>query len=253
MRAIVDGEPIELASPPKLSKQHNHSISVVVDRLVVRAEDRGRLTDSLETALRLADGIVEVVRHDDRSATQLFSERYGCPTCGISLPELEPRQFSFNSPFGACPRCGGLGTQHEVSRRAHPRRREHLDPRGRDPAVGRAERLSAEDDSSRAREAVQVRSQRAVGRAPGEDARAASSTAPSGKKTKFRVEAGATRGDFESAWEGVLANVQRRYDETDVRLACAMELEEFMIEAPCPDVSAGGASSPSRSQSRSTS
>jgi len=85
VRAIVDGKPIELASPPKLSKQHNHSISVIVDRLIARAEDRGRLTDSLETALRLADGIVDVVRHDT-GETQLFSERYGCPTCGLSLP-----------------------------------------------------------------------------------------------------------------------------------------------------------------------
>src|SRR4029077_3697478 len=94
----------------------NHSISIVVDRLVVRADDRGRLTDSLETALRQAEGLVEVVRYDGASpATEMFSERYGCPVCGISLPELEPRQFSFNSPFGACPACGGIGTRREVS------------------------------------------------------------------------------------------------------------------------------------------
>ncbi len=109
VRAMVDGAVIELASPPKLNKQQNHSISVVVDRLVARESDRGRLTDSLETALKLADGLVDVKRADT-GETQLFSERYGCAVCGISLPELEPRQFSFNSPFGACPRCGGLGT-----------------------------------------------------------------------------------------------------------------------------------------------
>ena len=99
-RAMVDGEMVELASPPKLNKKLNHSISVVVDRVVVNSDDRGRLADSVETALKLSDGLVEVTRHDDNSSN-LFSERYGCPDCGTSLPELEPRQFSFNSPFGA--------------------------------------------------------------------------------------------------------------------------------------------------------
>jgi hypothetical protein len=116
IRAIVDGEVVELANPPKLNKRQNHDVSIVVDRLVVRSEDRGRLNDSLETALKLADGLVEIVRHDgSKAAPTLFSERYGCATCGISMPELEPRHFSFNSPFGACPACGGLGTRNEVS------------------------------------------------------------------------------------------------------------------------------------------
>src|SRR5690606_12757004 len=111
----VDGELIELATPPTLNRRQNHDVSVVVDRLQVRLEDRGRLADSLETALRLADGLVEVRRHDEKTAPHLFSEKYGCPDCGISLPELEPRHFSFNSPFGACPACAGLGTRREVS------------------------------------------------------------------------------------------------------------------------------------------
>src|SRR5690606_7336263 len=120
VRALVDGDLIELADPPKLNRRQNHGVSIIVDRLVVRADDRARLTDSLETALRLADGMVDVVRHplasDDGDPEHvLFSERYGCAECGISLPELEPRQFSFNSPFGACPACGGLGMRREVS------------------------------------------------------------------------------------------------------------------------------------------
>src|SRR5436189_2115426 len=114
IRAYVDGELIEVSDPPKLNRRQNHTIEVVVDRLVVRAEDRGRLTDSLETALKLADGIVQVSQVGE-DHVELFSERYGCPTCGISLPELEPRHFSFNSPFGACPACGGLGTRRRVS------------------------------------------------------------------------------------------------------------------------------------------
>ena len=114
VRAYVDGVLVELANPPTLNRRQNHTISVIVDRTVVRAGDRGRVTDSLETALKLADGLVEVV-NADTDATELFSEKYGCPVCGISLPELEPRQFSFNSPFGACPACGGLGTRRRVS------------------------------------------------------------------------------------------------------------------------------------------
>src|SRR5437763_14591300 len=114
IRAYVDGELIEVSDPPKLNRRQNHTVEVVVDRLVVRSEDRGRLADSLETALKLADGVVQVSRADDEHV-EMFSERYGCPTCGISLPELEPRHFSFNSPFGACPACGGLGSRREVS------------------------------------------------------------------------------------------------------------------------------------------
>ena len=139
---------IELADPPKLNRRQNHTISVVVDRLAVRADDRGRLTDSVETALKLAEGLVEVVRRTTtRSRARLFSEKYGCPDCGISMPELEPRHFSFNSPFGACPTCGGLGTRRAVSEELDPRRSAHLDSRGRDPAVGRARRLPAQGRS----------------------------------------------------------------------------------------------------------
>src|SRR4029079_7934105 len=90
IRAYVDGTLVEVADPPKLNRRQNHSISVVVDRLTVRADDRGRLTDSLETALKLADGVVEV-NNAATGTVELFSERYGCPVCGISLPELEPR------------------------------------------------------------------------------------------------------------------------------------------------------------------
>ncbi|MBA3892014.1 MAG: excinuclease ABC subunit UvrA, partial [Gemmatimonadaceae bacterium] len=93
VRAWVDGQLIELADPPKLNRRQNHTVAIVVDRLVVRAEDRARLVDSLETALKLAEGVVEV--HDaTRDTAEMFSERYGCPACGLSLPELEPRQFS---------------------------------------------------------------------------------------------------------------------------------------------------------------
>src|SRR5256885_3810125 len=111
VRVRVDGETYDLGGVPKLNRRQNHDVAVVVDRLVVRKADRSRLADSIETALKAADGTVEVVQG---SKSTLFSERYACPTCGLSLPELEPRQFSFNSPFGACPDCSGLGTRREV-------------------------------------------------------------------------------------------------------------------------------------------
>src|SRR5260221_285197 len=96
------------------NRRQTQDASVVVDRLAVRADDRTRLTDSLETALKLADGLVEVF-NAQAETVETFSERYGCPVCGISMPELEPRHFSFNSPFGACTKCGGLGTRRRVA------------------------------------------------------------------------------------------------------------------------------------------
>ena len=113
VRARVDGELVDLSDPPHLNRRQNHDISVVVDRLVVRASDRERLSDSVTTALGMADGIAEVARDDadDEDDIHLFSERYACPECGLGIPELEPRQFSFNSPFGACQECDGLGHQ----------------------------------------------------------------------------------------------------------------------------------------------
>src|SRR6202162_2225227 len=138
VRAIVDGELIEVADPPKLNRRMNHNISVIVDRLVVRVEDRGRLNDSVETALKLAEGTVEIHRQDDRSP-HLLSDRYGCAECGISLPELEPRHFSFNSPFGACPACGGLGSRPGGGGElipGEPRHSSFTPPFGACPACG---------------------------------------------------------------------------------------------------------------------
>ncbi|RGE17958.1 excinuclease ABC subunit UvrA [Leucobacter sp. wl10] len=118
-RALVDGELIQLSDPPKLKKQVKHDISVVVDRLVASSDVLGRLTDSLETALRLAGGIVSV-DFVDREATaedrtRVFSERLSCPNQHpVQLTEVEPRTFSFNAPFGACSACSGLGTSMSV-------------------------------------------------------------------------------------------------------------------------------------------
>ncbi len=113
-RVAVDGETYVLDEVPALDKKFAHTVEVVVDRLVMRDDLRRRLTDSLETATRLADGLVriEVLGEDGRSFT--YSERFACPEHGASLPELAPRTFSFNSPHGACPTCTGLGFTLEV-------------------------------------------------------------------------------------------------------------------------------------------
>jgi excinuclease ABC subunit A len=137
-RARVDGEVYELSQVPKLARYENHTIEVVVDRLVLRQGIERRLTDSLETALKLADGVAEVQivprdggpNHDGgleaerdagedkggpaKAETLTFSQHLACPVCGRSYEELAPRNFSFNSPYGACPHCDGLGTRYEV-------------------------------------------------------------------------------------------------------------------------------------------
>ena len=115
-RARVDGETISLSEPPKLKKQEKHTIEVVVDRLTAKAESKSRLTDSIETALRLASGIVLLDFVDAQGAEKerTFSEHLACHDCNLSFEELEPRSFSFNSPFGACAECSGIGTKLEV-------------------------------------------------------------------------------------------------------------------------------------------
>jgi excinuclease ABC subunit A len=114
VRARIDGEPRELGDDIALAKTQRHTIEVLVDRVVRRADVHGRLGDSLEVAFREGDGIaiVDVAEPDAAAPTpHLFSQRHACPTCGVSYPELSPRFFSFNSPHGACPTCGGLGVE----------------------------------------------------------------------------------------------------------------------------------------------
>ena len=117
-RARVDGTVYALEEVPKLKKQEKHTIEVVVDRLTVKTESKTRLTDSIETALRLASGLVILDFIDAKAGSadkeRTFSEHMACHECELSFEELEPRSFSFNSPFGACPECSGIGTRLEV-------------------------------------------------------------------------------------------------------------------------------------------
>lgn len=112
VRVRVDGEIYDVTDVPELSKSKQHTIEVVVDRIVIKEGIRSRLFDSIEAALRIADGYVVIDTMDGKEL--LFSEHYACPVCGFTVPELEPRLFSFNAPFGSCPDCDGLGIKLEV-------------------------------------------------------------------------------------------------------------------------------------------
>ena len=232
VRARINGETYDLSDVPKLNRRQNHDIAVVVDRLVVRAADRGRLADSIETALKTADGVVEVVRQTGSPRTRLFSERYACPKCGLSLPELEPRQFSFNSPYGACPDCSGLGTRREVN--ADLVLGDHSlsilegvvlpwgEPSGYLkkvvlPALAKTYKFDLDTAWRDLSPAVQ---KTLLNGAPG-------------KTITYQYDSERWHGSYDSSWKGVLDHVEKRYRET-ASDAVREQLEQYMVEQACP-------------------
>ena len=232
VRVRVDGVTHDLSAVPKLNRRQNHDIAVVVDRLVVRAADRGRLADSIETALKAADGVVEVVRQSGSPRSTLFSERYACPKCGLSLPELEPRQFSFNSPFGACPECSGLGTRREVN----------ADLVLGDPSLSILEGvvLPWGEPSGYLRKVVLPALAKAFKfdlNAPWRDlsapVRKVLLEGAPGKTFTYQYDSERWHGSYESGWKGVLQNVERRYRET-ASDAMREQLDQYMVEQACP-------------------
>jgi excinuclease ABC subunit A len=123
LKARVDGEMVDIDAPPALALRKEHTISAVVDRLVMRSENYARVEQSVQSALRLSNGLVEIVTipRDQESAQEfLFSTRYACVECGVNIAEIEPRTFSFNSPYGACPLCEGFGVSSKESRTPCP-------------------------------------------------------------------------------------------------------------------------------------
>jgi excinuclease ABC subunit A len=232
-RARIDGEVRDLSEPIRLPRNYKHTIEVVVDRLVAKPDIRRRVADSLETALELAEGVasIAVTTHDGAEEMQNFSQALACTFCGLSFDELAPRNFSFNSPYGACPTCDGLGTRLEVEA-------ELIVP---DPD------LSVEDGAisvwSTGRLEYWDRVLEAVAQTHG-----FSLDTPWRKQPKrvrdillygsdeqifvrYRNRYGRQRA-YTTTFEGVVNNVERRHTETDSE-AQREKLEQFMREVPC--------------------
>ncbi|HWF55533.1 MAG TPA: excinuclease ABC subunit UvrA [Solirubrobacteraceae bacterium] len=232
-RAKIDGELIRLEEPPVLDKRYKHDIAVVVDRLVMKGELRKRLADSVETAVALADGLVEI-EHVDSSEIQTFSEKFACPVHGPSLVELEPRIFSFNSPHGACPRCTGLGSQMEIDP-------DLVVP---DPALSIGEGAIAPWAASASDYYEQLI--QAIAKRYDVDLETAWAELPEEAKDFFLYGTGGDRvqvsysnrfgrkRSYTTQFEGIVPNLERRYRETESDFS-REKIEEYMTLRPCPD------------------
>ena len=232
-RVKIDGELRLLEEEIVLDKKYKHDISVVVDRLIMRPELRKRLADSVETAVALADGILEIETLPD-GKVQTFSERFACLHCGISMPELEPRIFSFNSPHGACPRCTGLGSQMEIDP-------DLVVP---DPSMSLAEGAIMPWSSGATSYYEQI-SQAIAERyeidldTPWEDLtddqRDLFLQGTNGDRiyVSYRNRMGRRRS-YMTNFEGIIPNLERRYRETDSDWS-RERIEEYMSVRPCPD------------------
>ena len=233
-RVRVDGSIYELSEGISLDKNKKHHIEVIVDRLMMKPDLARRLTDSVETAANLSGGLV-ILNELDGDRDTMFSQNYACEECGVSLPELSPRMFSFNNPYGACPVCTGLGTQLVA-----------------DPAL-----IIPDDSKSILQGAIQASGYNNVK----DDSIARMYFEALGKKYHFSLtepirdlpktaldailygtgkenltiyyERANGRGVLERPFEGVLNNISRRYTETQSE-AMHKELEECMAERPCP-------------------
>ncbi|AIJ68939.1 excinuclease ABC subunit UvrA [Brucella suis] len=250
-RVKVDGTFYEIADVPPLDKKYKHDIDVVVDRVVVRPDLSTRLADSLETCLKLADGLAIAEFADkplpvgetaeggsaNKSANEtheriLFSEKFACPVSGFTIPEIEPRLFSFNNPFGACPTCDGLGTQQAI------------DPNLIIPDESAALKDGAVAPWARSSSPYYNQTLEALGKAYGfkvsarwselsEEARQAILYGTKGREITFHYDDGLRSYQTTKPFEGVIPNLERRWKETDSAWS-REEIERFMASTPCP-------------------
>ncbi|PYM18331.1 MAG: excinuclease ABC subunit UvrA [Candidatus Rokuibacteriota bacterium] len=214
-RARVNGTIRELGGEIDLDKNKKHTIEVVVDRLVVRDTVGSRVADSLETALRLADGVALVEDADGAGAPLVFSERLACAECGISLPEISPRMFSFNNPYGACPECGGIGTREEIDP-------DRLIPNPERSLRGGALAAWAGRENPYFRQTLDALAKRYK-----------FSLDQPWSKLKKSVRDVILYGEGDRGFEGVIKVLERRYRDT-VSEDTRREIEYFMAERPCP-------------------
>ena len=235
VRVRIDGNMYELGEEIKLDKNLKHNIEIVVDRLVVREGIEQRLTDSVENVLKLADGLMMVDIIDGETMT--FSQHFACPDCGVSIEEIEPRSFSFNNPYGACPECFGLGYKQEFS----------LDLMIPDPTLSLNQGAfqvtgwqSSGHDGSYSHAMLEALAadygfslDTPFNELP-EHIRQMLLFGTGGRKTKVHYKSKYSGGtSYEVAFEGLLENTKRRYKEAysqDMKEA----YEEYMIKSTCP-------------------
>ena len=235
VRARIDGELLELAEAPSLAKTKKHTIEIVVDRIIIRPDLQQRLGDSLETALSLSGGLVSVLEMESGRET-LYSQNYACPDCGISIEALEPRLFSFNNPYGACPCCSGLGVLMKmdpdiiIPDRSKSFNEGAIHVSGwntSEPGSMAASYLRALADaySFSLDEPVENLS---------EDTLNIILYGTRGKKIRVEYERANGSGSFNVPFEGVITNLERRYRETSSDSMKSV-YEEYMANVTCPE------------------
>jgi excinuclease ABC subunit A len=229
--AIVDGEEIELADPPTLDKQKKHTIDIRIDRIIVKEGVAQRLADSLETATRVTKGLVKILYQEDKRE-ELLSQTYACPDCGVSIGEITPRLFSFNSPYGACSRCSGLGVLLEIDeRKVVPDPAKSLE----DGALA-LWKEGAENWRFRQIETLakyyKFKLSTPWEKLP-EKARN-SILYGSEEKMRFEFQGGESAYHYNGTYEGIVPMLKRRYKESDSD-DIREEIERFMTPTKCPD------------------
>ncbi len=233
VRVKVDGTVYDIADVPVLDKKLKHTIDVIVDRIIVRKGSEGRLADSLETAFSFGAGLAKVEHNGEE---QLFSENYACPECGISIEELTPRMFSFNNPYGACPTCSGLGSLMKIDPALIVPNEELSLKKGAINATG----WQSSNASSIAGMYLA-----ALGEKYGFCLDAPFKELSAEAKKVILYGTGSERihveyhkefgeGSYDSPFEGVIPNLERRYRETQSDFM-KREIEEYMANIPCPD------------------
>jgi len=237
-RALVDGVVHSLADPPKLKKQEKHDIAVIVDRLAVKATSKQRLTDSVETALRLADGVVELefvdLPENDPARFRGFSEHLACPNGHpLGVEDLEPRSFSFNSPYGACPVCTGIGVKKEVDPElVVPDDELSLGDGAIAPWAGGQTAEYFVRLLSALGESIGFRMDTPWRRLPAKAQKAVLHGVPDQVHVKYQNRYGRERSYY-AAYEGVIPFLERRQEQTDSEYM-REKYEGYMREVPCP-------------------
>ncbi len=235
VRVRVDGEMYETSEPPQLNKQKKHTIEVVIDRLFARPDAASRLADSLETATRQSGGLV-LVNTGEEGEELLFSQNYACPDCGISIEELAPRMFSFNSPFGACPTCTGLGTLRRIDPDTIVPDKTLSISQGAIVASG----WNSLSDNSGATVYYN-----ALAKKYGFSLDTPVKDLPpialevllygtKGEKVNVEFHSGERPISFSAPFEGIIPNQERKYRETSSE-SMREAYEEMMMDTPCPD------------------